>query len=97
MDRNALGRSRRRDTELEPCPAHDAEVGRARVTEDDDPCGRERRAKLQRLGDGRDAERPHAGFESTVRAYLAEKLEADPEGAEVVALAETFLKNGGAA
>ena len=35
---------------------------------------------------------PRSGFETTVREYLAEKLAADPDRADILALAESFLK-----
>lgn len=40
---------------------------------------------------------PRAGFETTVRDYLTEQLAADPDAAAVLALAETYLTEEGAA
>ncbi len=38
---------------------------------------------------------PRAGFESTIRDYLGEKLAADPDKDAILALAETFLHDAG--
>jgi exonuclease SbcD len=40
---------------------------------------------------------PRAGFETTVRDWLTERFKDDPDRVELMALAEKFLKDGGAA
>jgi hypothetical protein len=40
---------------------------------------------------------PRAGFETTVRDYLAEQLAGDPDAKQVLDLVETFLAEGGEA
>ncbi|QEL13335.1 metallophosphoesterase family protein [Limnoglobus roseus] len=40
---------------------------------------------------------PRAGFETTVRDYLTEQLDGDPDREAVLALAETYLKDAGEA